>query len=275
MGDEEEKTTVELLKEMQRQMVSLQSKVDEMQQKQHPTAVDHEAIEDEDGSGNLVELSETTKSFLEAAFSATVANTDRKKRLDRIGVPDCDAIRCPKLDQVMRSIIPNDATKADGYLSRLQQFWLDAVTPLTALLETAEGGELKSEDTVAAVQSALYFLGNAHQHMNQERRKKVLMNLNPALKSMANDEKIFKAAAPMLFGDEFAAKATDRVEQLKAITKVTTKPEQKKSASRFFGYHPRNYSSNGRGGGSRNGRGRYQPYQRNNRPGPSNQGQKN
>ena len=75
--------------------------------------------------------------------------------------------------------------------------------------------------------------------MNQERRKKVLMNLNPALKSMANDEKIFKAAAPMLFGNEFAAKATGRVEQLKAITKVTTKPEHKKSASRFFGYHPR------------------------------------
>ena len=130
MGDEEEKTTIDLLKEMQRQMVSLQSKVDEMQQKQHPTAVDHEAIEDEDGLGNLVELSKTTKSFLEAAFSTTVANTDRKKRLDWIGVPDCDAVRYPKLDQVMQSIIPNDATKVDVYLSRLQQFWLDALTPL-------------------------------------------------------------------------------------------------------------------------------------------------
>ena len=120
----------------------------------------------------------------------------------------------------MQSIILNDAIKADSYLSHLQQFWLDAVTSLTALLETAEGGELKTEDTVAPVQSALYFLGNAHQHMKQERCKKVLINLNPALKSMANYEKIFKAAAPMLFGDEFAAKATDRVEQLKAITSV-------------------------------------------------------
>ena len=55
--------------------------------------MDHEAIEDEDGSGNLVELSETTKSFLEAAFSATVANTDRKKRFDRIVVLDCNMIR--------------------------------------------------------------------------------------------------------------------------------------------------------------------------------------
>ena len=172
MGDEEEKTMIELLKEMQRQMVSLQSKVDEMQQKQQPTAVDHEAIEDEDGSGNLVELSETTKSFLEAAFSATITNTDCKKRLDRIGVLDCDAITCPKLDQVMQSIISNDATNVDGYLSCLQQFWLDAVIPFTALLETAERRELKSEDTVTAVQSALYFLGNTHQHMNQERRKR-------------------------------------------------------------------------------------------------------
>ena len=60
------------------------------------------------------------------------------------------------------------------------------------------------------------------------------MNLNPTLKSMANDEKIFKAAAPMLFGNEFVAKATDRVEQLKAITKVTTKPEQKNLSAIFW-----------------------------------------
>ena len=54
IGDEEGKTTIDLLKEMQGQMVSFQSKVDEMQQKQHPTAVDNEAIEDEDGLENLV-----------------------------------------------------------------------------------------------------------------------------------------------------------------------------------------------------------------------------
>ena len=58
------------------------------------------------------------------------------------------------------------------------------------------------------------------------------MNLNPALKSMANDEKSFKNAAPMLFGDEFAKLATERVDQLKAISKFS-KPEQKKS-NRFF-----------------------------------------
>ena len=80
MGDEGEKTTLELLKEMKQQMASLQSKVNEMQQqqKQHLTAGDHEEIEDEDSLGDLVELSETTKAFLEAAFSGPVANADRK-----------------------------------------------------------------------------------------------------------------------------------------------------------------------------------------------------
>ena len=167
MAGEGEKTTIELSKEMQQQMVSLQTQVNEMQQqqKQQSTAVDHKAIEDKDGLGYLVEHSETIKSFLEAAFSAIIVYTNHKKWLDRIGVPDCDSIRCPKLDQVLQSIIPSDAIKADGYLSRLQQFWLDAVTPLTALLESAEGGELETEDTVTAVQSALYFLGNAHQQL--------------------------------------------------------------------------------------------------------------
>ena len=117
-------------------------------------------------------------------------------------MPDCDSIRCPKLDPVIQAIIPNEATKADGYLSRLQQFWLDATAPLTAIIETAEEGKLTPELAVSAAQTALVLMGNAHQHMAQERRKRLLMNLNPALKSMANDEKSFKNAAPMLFGDE-------------------------------------------------------------------------
>jgi len=60
--------------------------------------------------------------------------------------------------------------------------------PLTALIETVEGRELMIEGAVMAAQ---YFLGNAHQHMSQERHKKALMNLNLALKLMANDEKAF------------------------------------------------------------------------------------
>jgi len=49
----------------------------------------------------------------------TLANANRKKWLDRIGVPDCNSIQCPKLDSVIQAVIPSDAIKADGYLSCL------------------------------------------------------------------------------------------------------------------------------------------------------------
>ena len=82
-----------------------------------------------------------------------------------------DQIRCPKLDGVLKVVLPKDAIKADGYLSRLQQFWLDAVAPLVAILESAEEGDLMPDKAVAAAQTgtALYLMGNVHQQMAQER----------------------------------------------------------------------------------------------------------
>lgn len=117
-------STLDLLKEMKEQMAALTSKVETLQQKQASDASvmvqEEEDNEVEDLSGNLVSLSESTHAFLEAAFSTMLANAGRKKQVSRVGVPDCDSIQCPKLDPVIQAIVPSDATKADGYLSRLQ-----------------------------------------------------------------------------------------------------------------------------------------------------------
>ena len=45
-------------------------------------------------TGELVELLEQICSFLEAAFSTTLINADRKKQIAQIGILDCDKIRC-------------------------------------------------------------------------------------------------------------------------------------------------------------------------------------
>jgi len=140
-------------------------------------------------------------------------NEDCKKQVKRIGVPNYDQIRCPKLDEVMKAVLPTDAIKADGYLSRLQQFWLDAVAPLAAILESAEAGELTNEKAVASAQAALYLMGNAHQQTAQERCKKLLLRLNPSLKFMANKKKNFNSSAPMLFGEEFATLTINAYDQ--------------------------------------------------------------
>lgn len=68
--------------------------------------------------------------------------------------------------------------------------------------------------------------------MAQEKQKQILLNLNPALNSMVSDEKVFRKAAPMLFGDEFAKLVRERVDQLKTIPQFS-KPEQKK-INRFW-----------------------------------------
>ena len=84
---------------------------------------------------------------------------------------------------------------ADGYLSGLQQFLLDVVATLAAILKGPDAGKLTPEQAYAATQSALCLLGIENDHMVQERRKRVLMNVNPALKSTAEEENAFQQIA--------------------------------------------------------------------------------
>ena len=256
MSGEEHSETLRILLEVKKQMAKLEGKVDSMQHAGTSSSFDVNPEENEDSAGKLVELSEETSAFLEVAFSTTLSNADRRKRIARFRIPDCDKICCPKLDPMLATVLLKDVIKADGYLSCLQQFWLDTVAPLTAILESSEAGELMAEQAYAAAQSALCLLGNASNHMAQERRKRIL---NPTLKSMVEEENAFQQAAPMLFGEEFAKKATDRVEAVKIIKKITFSKPRKKCQSHFFGYHPWNQQDS-RGGGFRSGHGRFQAY---------------
>lgn len=262
-SDDSTKTTATLMKEMAEQMSRLRGELEALRADRQIPKGDGDDSEDEgDGYGRVVSLSEATKALLETTFSSPMSNSDRKKRVEKFGVPDCEWVRCPKLDPVLKTTLPKEAIKADGYLSRLHQFWLDAVAPLTAMIESADAGKLTVAEAVTAVQSALVLMGNAHQKMAQERRKKVLLQLNPVLKSLVEEEKTFQKAAPMLFGEEFAKRATDRVEAVKAIKKLSRpgEQEQHRKQDRVFNYHPRTHYADGRGGGYRSGRWKSNPY---------------
>ena len=66
-------------------------------------------------------------------------------------------------------IFLRDAIKADRYLLHLQQFWLNTIAPLAAILEGGKAEKLTSEHTYSAPQSALGLLGNTDDHMVQEK----------------------------------------------------------------------------------------------------------
>ena len=107
--------TNQLIQEMMKQMTALQEKVEAIQK--NPSSGDSNSRqkdsddEGDDSSGRLVQLTETTKSFLEAAFSGTMSNEDRRKRVKKVGVPDCDQVHCPKLDGVLKMVLPQGRHK--------------------------------------------------------------------------------------------------------------------------------------------------------------------
>jgi len=104
------------------------------------------------------------------------------------------------------------------------------VAPLAALLESTEVGELTLEKVVSAIRTAM---GNSHQQMAQEQRKKLILKLNPSLKIMTEDSKSFVSLTPMLFGEEFAKQATTTVDQVKAMKKLNFNSDKKKEFFRI------------------------------------------
>ena len=88
--------------------------------------------------------------------------------------------------------------------------------------------------------------------MSRLRRKKVCAHLNKSVQPLAKKDDLFKDAAPLLFGTEFAKKSKDEVDQMKAITAVL--PSKKSSKLPSFQGGPSGnrggYNNQmGRGGG--------------------------
>ena len=154
------------------------------------------------------------------------------------------------------------ATKAaDRQLAKVQSLLLDSLAPLSTLLEMHNRGEqLNGQETIKAVKTAVQLIGNSSAHLSHLRRVKVISDLNKALLPIVEEDKNFSAAAPQLFGPEFAQKGKDMVDQMKAMRVTTSrKPDRR---PQFFRGGPPN-----RGGfGQRYGRGGGPLYSRRERP---------
>ena len=179
------------------------------------------------------------------------------------GAPRTAVSACPRLDKLLKGNLAAQTKSKDKAMAKSQALLLDAVGPLTFLLEELDKGTLTPQTTREAAQTALKLLGNASCHISADRRKNVLGDLNPRLTDVADEDEQYREAPPNLFGDE-----------LKALQKATShsRPYQKTDSRapqagkvRFFrGSRPSTYT--GRGGsyrGSFRGRKpfRSHPYQ--------------
>ena len=83
----------------------------------------------------MVEVSETTAKFLQDKCTRRVPNSERREASDCYPVPKALATRTLQLDPFMRPEASLATRAADKQLAKMQTLLLDAIAPLTSLLE--------------------------------------------------------------------------------------------------------------------------------------------
>jgi hypothetical protein len=211
----------------------------------------------------LVKVSDDTEGTIKNAFGHSLTNGERLQARKDYLFPDLDASRCPKLDPVIKQNLPKEVKDNEANFAKIQTLVLDAVAPLTAILEEATKGSLTAPKAADAAKAALVLLGNASAAISKERRKKIAKELNKDILPLVESDNMFDEAAPMLFGDGFENKVKDHVESLKCLRRaITFSSSSRGRTSNFFRRGRSSYPA--RGSSSTRGRGgwqrRFQPF---------------
>ena len=216
-----------------------------------------------DKSSQDFKVSSDTLEFFREKFTTTTSNEVRRQWRSRFGRPKVDVASAPIMDKMVKSRLHPATKSRDKALSKQQALLLDAVGPLTYVLEEAGKETLTVQATVEACQQTLAFIGNANMHLNRERRRNAILCMNRDLAEMAEDDDTFKTSAPQLFGDGFSRKAKERSEELKCLSQAASSRGGKASTGSFVrggraNHAPRGGHSN-RGSFNQNGN-RFRPY---------------
>ena len=174
---------------------------------------------------SLTKVDKETEDFLHEAFS-TMENEDRKDLRRQFIVPDTPFTMAPYLDKVMAAECSKGTKATDQAHSKIQALFLDAVGPLTQLLDGINKGQkLVIEDVEAAVKAALSLMGNASSHCTALRRTNVLEEYNKDLVSFGQDSELFTSATTTLFGPSFHEKAVEHLKQLQTLRQAQSAPK--------------------------------------------------
>ena len=148
----------------------------------------HHFSDEEDGL-DLVEVLEETHRFLKTVCIQSMSNELRRTQ-STFRFPKVAATRTPKVDQVIKSLVPQLTKMTDKELSRLQTFVLDSMAPLAALMEQVshDSDKVSIEDVKAATLTATELIGNASAHISHLRREKLVSSINKSLLPLVQED---------------------------------------------------------------------------------------
>ena len=153
----------------------------------------------------LVEVSKETESLLTEKCTSWLLNSECLKSRNNYTLPKVPATKTPTLDGYLKSELSQATMAADKELATIQTFALDALSPLTAIIEADTKGEnITNTQGVNAVKAAIELIGNANARISHLRRTKIISQMNKSLLPLTEDDSNFTDAPPTLFGSEFA-----------------------------------------------------------------------
>ena len=176
-------------------------------------------------------LSVRTIKILKAVTEKPIKNEKRKSITNKCPLPSCDYAHTPKLDDDIACIVPKSAKTYYCYLSKLQQFSLDALGPIAWLhKQMLLEGAVDPSKAKEAVEASIALLGNATAHFSMERRKSVMKHMNKDLHPLCEGK--FPMRGPHLFGEDFGSKAKKTADNIRALKGVAVGKDR---FSRFGG----------------------------------------
>ena len=217
--------------------------------------------DEEDGAEHVMEVSERTHQLLSDSCMRSLTNESRKRTRNWYNLPKVDATRTPKLDPVIKTLASQQALSADKELARIQTFLLDAMAPISAILESVD--EMAVEDVGEASITTSALIGNANAKHSHLRREKLVTAINKNLTPLVQDDSGFAEVVPNLFRPDFSKRAKEYLDQVKTLRSTIPTRQQGPSSDQqqyrksLFHRGPPSErgSARGRGGVSRNPRG--------------------
>ena len=123
-------------------------------------------------------------------------HSERKELRERYPLPKVPGTKTPQLDAIMNSETSAAMKATNKQLAKVQVLYLDAVAPLTSVVEAHTTGDITNlqealqelKETRQAIMVTLQLLGNANAHMSHLRRERIIGDMNKSLLPIVGDD---------------------------------------------------------------------------------------
>ena len=140
----------------------------------------------------LTEVTNEMAKFLKDKCSMWLDSADRLSTRNAYSLPKVSATKSSVLDTYLKLEVSQNVIAADKELGSIQSAVLDAMAPLTSIVEAdAKGDNITHKQAVNAAKAAIEMVGNANARINYLRRTKIISQMNKALLPLTEEDQNF------------------------------------------------------------------------------------